>query len=715
MSGHATTAGRPIRCLFTATAVALLMLWSYAAYLTGADAADLLRVRALAETLGQPTDLLIRDLQTERRLTAATIAGGPQAPSALTGARTGTDRSVTALRDAAGGTDLRLLTAGAVHDRADTLLRRLDGLTDLRAEADAGRSEAVTGYDQLIDIAFAVYGPEWGTRENRLAAETRSIVALARTRELLAREDTLLTAALTAGRTSADDRRRLAELIEIRRYAGTEAVVGLPGNDQDAYLTLVQGPRFAALRSLEDRLLRPVDSRPEPSAEEWQAASAPALAELHDLVRSTARQSAERATPGAALLVVRTGAVLGLGLVALVALLLAGARALRRISAAPDRTRPAAPAGKMRRPPVGGRPGAADSGDGGLARHAALDRRNDHAPGRPVTGVRNGHTTGGLPATGWGERDSSTVNTAGPGRAGGGAVPGRWDERTVAAATRELFLRLTQRNQVLLREQLNLLDLMERREHDAEEAAELFQLDHLATRLRRNVEKLVTLAGARPSRRWRRPVPLLDVARGAVAEVADYQRVLVAPHWPWHLAGPAVTDVIHLLAELVENALVFSPTETTVRMAGEHRPGGCAIVVTDDGPGLAPAALAAANRTLADPPMAGPPSGRTGLYAAALLAARCGARVSLQPGPRGGTAAIVLLPSALVTPTGPDAAAPRPGGPWSGPSARPSAGPGSTGDLPVRTRYSGSGQPGPGRAGTDTVEIPAPRAARGRS
>ncbi|MET7750551.1 nitrate- and nitrite sensing domain-containing protein [Micromonospora sp. NPDC005367] len=708
-----TTAGQPIRRLFAATAVALLVLWSYAAYLTGADAADLLRVRALAETLGQPTDRLIRDLQTERRLTAGTIAGGPQERSALTGARTDTDRSVTALRDAAGGTDLRLLTAGAVRDRADTLLRRLDGLADLRADADADRTEAVTGYDQLIDVAFAVYGPEWGGRENRLAAETRSIVALTRTRELLAREDTLLTAALTAGRTSADDRRRLAELIEIRRYAGTEAVVGLPGVDQDAYLTLVQGPRFAALRSLEDRLLHPAGSRPEPGVDEWQTASAPALAELHDLVRSTARQSVERATPGAALLVVRTGAVLGLGLVALVALLLAGARALRRLSAAPEHTRPAAPAREPRRPPVGGRPGAAAGSDSGSAGHAVLDGRNDRAPGRPVTGAR--HATGGPAATGWGERGSGTVNAAGPGGAGGGPVSGRWDEHTVAAATRELFLRLTQRNQVLLREQLNLLDLMERREHDAEETAELFRLDHLATRLRRNVEKLVTLAGARPSRRWRRPVPLLDVARGAVAEVADYQRVLVAPHWPWHLAGPAVTDVIHLLAELVENALVFSPAETTVRMAGEHRPGGCAVVVTDDGPGLAPAALAAANLTLTDPPMAGPPSGRTGLYAAALLAARCGARVSLQPGPRGGTAAIVLLPSALVTPTGPDAAAPGPGGPRSGPSARPPAGPGSTGDLPVRTRYSGSGQSGPGRAGTDTVEIPAPSAARGRS
>ncbi|TYB99095.1 hypothetical protein FXF53_16310 [Micromonospora sp. WP24] len=696
MSGPEATTAQRARRLFAGTAAMLIVLWSYAAYLTGRDAADLFRVQALAETVGQPTDRLIRDLQTERRRTAGAIAAGPRETATLADARSGTDRSVATLRDATGGTDLRLLTAGGVRDRADTLLRRLDGLTDLRAEADAGHAEAVTGYDQLIDLAFAVYGPEWGARESDLAAETRSVLALARTRELLAREDTLLTAALTGGRVTPDDRRRLNELIDVRRYAGAEAVAGLPGSDQDAYLALTQGPRFAALRSLEERLLDPAGTGPEPGAPEWQEASGAALAELDDLVRSTARESVRRATPGAALLLVRTGAVLGLGLIALVTLVLAGARAVRRPRATTHRavhTGAPAPAGApLKPPPVDelARPPAA-SRNGGPPGAAGRDDRPHGAAGRDDR----------LPT--------------GPGRGDGAAVAARRDEQAVAAATRELFLRLTQRNQVLLREQLNLLDLMERREHDAEETAELFQLDHLATRLRRNVEKLVTLAGARPARRWRRPVPLLDVARGAVAEVADYQRVLVAPHWPWHLAGPAVTDVTHLLAELVENALVFSSPETTVRMTGEHRPGGCAVVVTDDGPGLDPAGLAAANRMLTDPPMAGPPSGRTGLYAAALLATRCGARVSLQPGPRGGTAAIVLLPTALVTPTGPDGAAPGPRGPRPGPSARPPAGPGGVGGLPVRTRHPGSGQPTPVRAGTDTVEIPAPRAARGRS
>ncbi|WBB65153.1 nitrate- and nitrite sensing domain-containing protein [Micromonospora sp. WMMD812] len=671
MSGHgAASTGQHLRRQFVATAVVLVALWSYAAYLTGRDAADLLRIRALAETLGQPTDRLILDLQTERRLTAGTIANTPRARAALAGARDGTDRTVTTLRDTAAGTDLRLLTAGAVRDRADQLLRHLDGLPGLRAEADAGRAEAVAGYDRLIDTAFAVYGPEWGARETNLAAETRAVVALARSRELLAREDTLLTTALTNGRITADDRRRLTELISNQRYAGAEAVTGLPAADQAAYRTLLEGPRFAELLSLEDQLLRPGDDRPAFGVDSWRPAADSALAGLHELVRSTARRSVERATPGAALVVTRTGAVLGLGLIAVLALLVAGTGTVRRLSAG---TR--APS---QNPPI------AD----GTTASGPLPAATAAPPQLPV------HTEPAAPPAGTGHVPAG--NQPGPG-----------------PATRDLFLRVTQRNQALLREQFTLLDAMERREHNAEDTADLFQLDHLATRLRRNVEKLVTLAGARPARRWRRPVPLLDVVRGAVAEVADYQRVLVAPQWPWSLAGPAVTDVTHLLAELVENALAYSPASTTVRLGGEERPTGCAVEVTDDGPGLDPATLAEANRLLADPPPTGPPNGRTGLYAAALLAARCGARVSLHPGPRGGTAAVVLLPPTLVTQTGPDGAATGPGGPRPGPAVGTTSGSGVAGDLPVRTRQPGSVRPGPGTAGSDTVEIPVSRAARG--
>ncbi|MEV1329143.1 nitrate- and nitrite sensing domain-containing protein [Micromonospora costi] len=686
MSGQGTaTEGQRLRRLLAAAGVVLVALWAYASYVTGRDAADLLRIRALAETLGQPTDRLILDLQAERRLTAGAVAGGPRERSALVVARNDTDRTVAALRDATGGTDLRLLTAGAVRDRADELLRQLDGLAGLRADTDASRAEAVAGYDALLDAAFAVYGPEWGARESRLAAENRAVVALARARELLAREDTLVTAALAGGRISTDDRRRLSELIGMREYASSEAVAALPARDRDDHRSMVGGERFTALRALEDRLLGG-DDRPALGVDGWQAVVEPALDELHALVQSTARHSVERATPGAALVVTRAGLVLGLGLVAVLTLLLAGAASARRLvgggapTPAPASTRGAAPGAAA---PVADRPAA---------------------PG-PVPGPAWAGSSGPVP-----NRTARADTPDGPPAPGSTPVPAPG----ATAATGDLFLRITQRNQALLREQLSLLDAMERRERSPEEAAELFHLDHLATRLRRNVEKLVTLAGVRPARRWRRPVPMLDVARGAVAEVADYQRVLVAPQWPWSLAGPAVTDVIHLLAELIENALVFSPAGTAVRLSGEHRPGGCAVVVTDDGRGLTPAALTAANRILAEPPTAGPPSGHAGLYAAALLAARCGAQVSLRPGPRGGTAAVVLLPTTLVTPTGPTGAAPGPGNRPT-PSARPTAGTGVTGDLPVRTRQPGSVWPGPATVGSDTVEMPVSRAARGLS
>ncbi|MGC4769115.1 nitrate- and nitrite sensing domain-containing protein [Micromonospora sp. DT44] len=645
-----------------ATAAVLLTLWSYAACLTGQDALDLLRVRALADTLGQPIDRLVLSLQTERRATAETLADAAPARATLAGARAATDVAAAQVRAFGNGHDLRLLSAGAVRDRAETLIRRLNGLGAIRSRVDDGQLDqagAVDGYDQLVDAAFDVYGPEWGAYESRLAVDTRAVIALARARELLAREDTLVTAAVLSGRLSAEERRRLVELVAVQRYARAEATGGLPAGGQGAYQRLVAGPEFAGLLAVEDTLLRTdrADALRGVSAQEWRAAADPALGALHELVTSTARASVERATPGAAVIVGRTGLVVGLGLIAVLAVLLGWARTVRR---RPEHEAPSGADQPRSEPPT-----------------APVDRL---PPVPPV--AENGGGQGGGPAR---ERHAT-----------------------------DLFLGITRRNQALLRDQLDLLDAMQRREHDASEADELFQLDHLTTRIRRNVEKVITLAGARPARRWRRPVPLLDVTRGAVAEVPEYHRVLVAPHWPWSLAGPAVTDVVHLLAELIENALTFSTTDTTVRVTGEHRPHGCAIVVVDDGPGLDATALDEANRLLASPPN-DPPSDAGGLYAAALLAARCGARVILRPSRRGGTAAIVHLPAELVTVTGgPDATSPGPMyRPMPGAAEVPDAAPpGSADGLPMRIRQSGPPVPGPGNAGPETVELPITRTTR---
>ncbi|MFE9652720.1 nitrate- and nitrite sensing domain-containing protein [Micromonospora sp. NPDC006431] len=655
-----------IRLKLAALAAVLLTLWAYAAFLTGRDAAELVRVRVLAETLGQPTDLLILNLQAERRLTAEALAGAGRARADLAGARDRTDRAAAPVHAFTEGHDLRLLTAGAVRGRAGELAHRMAGLAAFRSEVDAGRLDrvgAVAGYDQLIDAAFAVYGPEWGGREGALADETRAVIALARARELLAREDTLLTAALTGGRLSADERHHLAELVATQRYARTTAAAQLPATGRNQHRRLVEGPRFAGLLALEDRLLRTADAGATTgiSAQSWRAAVDPALSGLRELVIATARSSAERAAPGAALVVARTGAVVGLGLVAMLVVLVGWPGTVRRLITALD-DRPGglrlADAPTIQLPPV--------------------------AAGHP-----DAHPTG-------------QYDVPGPGAANRRA-PGP------EAATRELFLRLTQRNQALLRDQLDLLDTMERRERAAEETADLFRLDHLATRIRRNVEKVVTLAGATPARRWRRPVPLLDVVRGAVAEVPDYHRVLVAPHWPWSLAGAAVTDVVHLLAELIENGLACSPEHATVRVAGEPGRQGCSVVIVDDGPGLTAAGLADANELLAQPPPDGPPTGRAGLYVAALLAARCGARVSLRPGPRGGTAAVVLLPVGLVTGAGPEDGRLAGQGhrvPGGLPYPRTSPEGADGGGLPTRVRRPGVSRPAPGATSPDTAGLP---------
>ncbi|MCG5441384.1 nitrate- and nitrite sensing domain-containing protein [Micromonospora sp. NIE79] len=641
---------RLIRTRLAVLAAVLITLWSYAAYVSSQDAVDLLRVRALADTLGQPIDRLILSLQTERRITAETIAGAGQPTPALVGAREGTDRAAAEIREFTKGRDLRLLSAGTVRDRAGELVRRLDGLGTRRSQVDTGRLDqgaAVAGYDEVIDVAFRVYGPEWGAYESGLAADTRAVIALARARELLAREDTVVSAALTGARLGVDERRRLSELVSTQRYARTEAAAGLPPDGQGEHQRLASGPEFAALLALEDRLLLQAgtaNALAGLTSQGWRAAADAALGALQTLVTNTARSSVERATPGAAVLIARTGAVVGLGLIVVLVLLLSWAGTVRRLT--DELTRPDA----------------------------------DHPAPTP-------------------DIPTPVQEPAAP----------RGD------AERELFLGLTRRNQVLLRDQLSLLDGMQRRERSTEETGELFQLDHLTTRVRRNVEKLITLAGATPARRWRRPVPLLDVARGAVAEVPDYHRVLIAPHWPWSLAGPAVTGVIHLLAELIENALAFSGAETTVRVSGEQRPQGCAVLVVDDGPGLDAAALAEANHLLGNPPPDGPPAGLAGWYAAAVLAGRCGAHVSLRPSRRGGTAAIVLLPSLLVTVTGTGrtpASAP-PDTPY--PSARTGADlpePNGDGALPTRVRHPGPTGPEHGRTSLDTVELPVARTAR---
>src|SRR6202035_2890712 len=217
------------------------------------------------------------------------------------------------------------------------------------------------------------------------------------------------------------------------------------------------------------------------------------------------------------------------------------------------------------------------------------------------------------------------------------AVAAAVDEANLRRGVNDVFRNLARRSQLLLQRQLTLLDAMERRAGEPDQLADLFRIDHLTTRMRRHAESLIILSGDAPARGWRNPVPLVDVLRAAVAEASDYTRIKVSATTQAALAGPAVADVIHMIAELAENAAIFSPPNTPVLISGDIVGRGFAVEIEDRGLGLSDEKLAEINDRLEHPPafdLSG--SDQLGLFVASQLAKRHDIRISLRPSPYGG-------------------------------------------------------------------------------
>jgi signal transduction histidine kinase len=268
---------------------------------------------------------------------------------------------------------------------------------------------------------------------------------------------------------------------------------------------------------------------------------------------------------------------------------------------------------------------------------------------------------------------------------------------------RQVFVSLAKRNQSLLQRQLRLIDTLEQKAADPAALADLFALDHLTTRMRRHAESLAILSGAAPGRSWREPVPVIDVIRAAIAEVEDYRRVSVLTAAEDAVVGPAVADMIHLLAELIENATLYSPSGTQVEIRAGRVANGFAVEIDDRGLGIEPEQLREINQQLATPPdfdLAD--ADRLGLFVGAKLAAKHGVRVSLRPSPYGGTSAITLLPNSIVAPGVFAQAGLRPGGEL--PEARPA--------LPRPSRLDLTGTAALALTGRRAAEPPPPAAAR---
>jgi signal transduction histidine kinase len=216
----------------------------------------------------------------------------------------------------------------------------------------------------------------------------------------------------------------------------------------------------------------------------------------------------------------------------------------------------------------------------------------------------------------------------------------------------DLFVNLARRNQSLLDRQLALISELEQHENKPEALSDLFQLDHLATRIRRNAESLLVLSGDEPPRLWGRPVPLSEVVRAAAAEVEDYPRVEVLVSDYLEVSGRVVADLSHLLAELIENATMFSPPTSGVRVRTHLVPGEgrtFLLSIEDTGIGLSDEHMQAANELLANPPDLDPRRSTLGFHVVGRLAIRLGLRVSLAHTPGGGVTALVTLPPDVVS------------------------------------------------------------------
>jgi signal transduction histidine kinase len=214
-----------------------------------------------------------------------------------------------------------------------------------------------------------------------------------------------------------------------------------------------------------------------------------------------------------------------------------------------------------------------------------------------------------------------------------------------------MFVNLSRRSQTLVERQIRLIDDLEQGEQDSERLSNLFQMDHLATRMRRNSENLLVLAGHELSKRWSEPVALVNVLRAAVSEIEHYERVVPDIQPGISVRGQAVNDVVHLLSELAENATTFSPADTVVHVSGYSlNSGGVLLDITDQGVGMGAEEIAHANWRLDNPPVVDVAvSRRMGLFVVARLAARHGIHVRLRPASKGGLTALVWLPDEVVT------------------------------------------------------------------
>jgi signal transduction histidine kinase len=616
--------------------IAVVVIPTIAALLLGglrmksalAASASYTRLGSLASVLPQ-VDGLVDALQDERDLTsAAIIAPSPTLTSSLADARTRVDESVTALRQGLVGVD-------ASHDK--TLLNNmretvaaLAGLDKIRSSTNArAAATASNSYTSIID---GLIGINDEVAEQSLSSEVsrraNGLEALTKAKEAASRQRALLFGALHARAFGGAQLTDLAAE-QARQQESVATFLG-DGNDADqaSDQAALSGPSAAAVNAVVSRAIgtQSVNGLGV-AAPTWYAESSDVIdrlglvqaAQVSALTKRihTLSQSARSSALTSALIICL---ILGFALLATLLVARSILRPLQRLRA-----------------------GALDVAYGQLPDtvRRLQDGRADAVPQvAPIMGERTDEI--GQVASAFDAVQLEALRLAG-------------EQALMRTNVSKMFVNLSRRSQSLVDRQLRLIDELEAGEQDADQLANLFRLDHLATRMRRTDESLLVLAGADGGRRRSGPVPTIDVLRAATAEVELYERVRIDAEPGRWLAGPVVNDIVHLLAELVENATMFSSPGTPVWLhsRGLGVNGEQMIEIEDHGIGMSADELAAANQRLSTASTLDLSMSRMmGLFVVARLAHRHRIQVQMRSSTGGGVTAMVRLPAELsATPT----------------------------------------------------------------
>jgi len=609
--------------------MALILIYAYAVAGQFSTAVGLANAGKISGTTITPiTDALVALNQERSGAVQYLASGSPQAIGAYQQEEVATNREFGIVKTITKSGPVVANASRLDKQAAATFLRDDVALRALRTgvvSGAIGRTAAINAYSAIMadGLRVAEHSLQETFVSQSLATTARQEVNLYAAEMIALQENDIYSGDIMAGRMPAADQKEFAQLAGLRQYLVRDAVPQLDTEASSLLRQEVPAGLSAALTSQENAIIAgPADStKPAVPLSLWQGTVGTYASHMKVVLTKSPAWIQSQVTSSARKALTTLIVAASLGLLAVIASiifsLLMGRRLMRRLS--------------------------------GL-REAALDLAHDRLP-KVMTRLRDGETVDvdvEAPPVGAGVdeidqvRDAfNTVHRA--------AIAAAVDEANLRRGINQVFRNLARRSQALLHRQLGLLDGMERRAEEPDLLEELFRIDHLTTRMRRHAEGLIVLAGDSPGRGWRQPVTFIDVLRAAVSEIEDYSRVRVEVRTKAALTGPAVADVVHLLAELIENATVYSPPTTMVRVQGELVGRGFCVEVEDRGLGMSEEQLAELNQTLASVPTFDPAgSDRLGLFVAARLAHRHGITVALRSSVYGGTTAVVIIPANLV-------------------------------------------------------------------